>query len=817
MKYKIIFFIVLIVVLFNSTQLTSADPNTLPTGGDSFDNAVEIQLGEYEGRNLESHEVEYFYITGIKPGQQVNIRSTFTSSSTYGACAVIYLYDENRVKLHGIYEAPYGTDTYSFFWTPNSDSESYKYFIKIGSDYNPIYSYTFKIWIEDYYDANSGTDAGDGFDTALRINAGDYQGFLAGTAGDDHEDVYVISLGNGQQLDVKLIPASDASYKLEIYNQDRIQVTSAYSANDGAISTTSWTAPSAQGAYVKIIRDYYTSSRTYSLSLSVKGGEAPEITHGTDMHLSMNAPASMDQGNTMVYTLFYNNFGSIAASNVTLQATIPSNVDFVSISDEGTYDSDKKKAIWNIGTVPAFPLGRGSKTITVRIPNSTSVETVIKTVASISTSAPETRYEDNSASAKTKVTTSNLPPDVGVGPTLGNLGGTPSVYWRTPITFTYYNPTATGVNIRIHLDDGEPDITGNMTGGPPDWTYTTTLYPRHGRAAATYIVNDPTPYSSNFDVRNMRGFENSIEADEIDRYIREGGKNRNYLNNPMPTEAGIGQRFIDAGRTYNITPAFLVATAEWEGNFGTGGWAASHPNAHNTMGWGIYEGHMYEDWGEDQPGPTNAFNSWEECIEFVARRIAASDGNFYGRELYTVGKIREMYVVGPKAYTGQGHSSTQGIVDFMNALAESAGQAGEFDENFNLYIDPAGYIYDVATGERISDAAVWLQRSDGQGGWENIPIDQTPPIMQPDVNPLFTGADGQYQWDVLEGSYRVHVEVPGYYSVDSIVVSIPPPVTDLHVGLTPLPDNGIPWIWVCVGIAVVIIAIVVLIRIRKRK
>lgn len=51
------------------------------------------------------------------------------------------------------------------------------------------------------------------------------------------------------------------------------------------------------------------------------------------------------------------------------------------------------------------------------------------------------------------------------------------------------------------------------------------------------------------------------------------------------------------------------------------------------------------------------------------------------------------------------------------------------------------------------------------------------------MNPLITGADGQYQWDVLEGSYRVHVEAPGYYPADSIAVSIPPPVTDLHVGL----------------------------------
>jgi Bacterial Ig domain len=74
----------------------------------------------------------------------------------------------------------------------------------------------------------------------------------------------------------------------------------------------------------------------------------------------------------------------------------------------------------------------------------------------------------------------------------------------------------------------------------------------------------------------------------------------------------------------------------------------------------------------------------------------------------------------------------------------------------------------------------------------NVPADQTPAIMQPDVNPQITGADGQYQWDVLEGSYQVHVEADGYYSEDSIVVSIPPPATDLHVGLTRITSENEP-------------------------
>lgn len=324
---------------------------------------------------------------------------------------------------------------------------------------------------------------------------------------------------------------------------------------------------------------------------------------GTNMHLSMNAPVSMDHGNTLTYSFYYNDLGDVAAPNVVLQAMLSANLNFVSASDSGIYDSGTRTVTWNLGTVPAFPAGRGSTTISATIPTSVQVGTVIQTTSSISTTILETRYDDNSASAQTTVTGSNLPPNVGVGPTLGNTGGTPSVYWGTAITFTYHDATATGVDIRIHLTDGGPDIVGSMTGGPPDWTYTVTFYPRHGQATVTYTVHGPIP----------------------------------------------------------------------------------HP-----------------------------------------------------------------------------------VI-------------------FNIYVDPAGYVYDVNTLARVAGASVWLQVPDGQGGWVNASTGLSPPIMQPDTNPLVTGTDGQFQWDVLAGTYRLHVEAPGYYSADSIVVTVPPPVTDLHIGLTPLP------------------------------
>jgi uncharacterized repeat protein (TIGR01451 family) len=481
---------------------------------------------------------------------------------------------------------------------------------------------------------------------------------------------------------------------------------------------------------------------------------------GTNLYLSKQAPASKDRGSTMMYTLHYQNFGDTAAQNVMLEDTLPNEVEFVSASDGGIYDSGNDKVTWDIGDVP--PLGHAAITLEVRIPSGVPVGTIIENNASISTSTLEVRYDDNEAHAQTKVTGTNLPPNITVEPNLG--GTTPSVYWHDPITFSYHNPTATGVDIRIHIDDGGPDITGSMTAGPPDWIYTTTFYPRHGRADVTYTVNDPSPYFIDFDLRNMKGFENTITAEEIKGYIRT-----KKPGSPMLNETDIGQQFVNAGLENHVNPAFLVATAEHESQFGTQGWAVTHPAAHNAMGYGV----------PDSPEGITHADSWGAMVERVARAIA-NGSNYYTQGLFTVREIRAKYATQPV------DEYIDNFVGYMNALATFAGQAGEFDENFNIYIDPAGYIYDVDTGERIAGASVWLQRPDGLGGWENVPTGQNPSIMQPDVNPLITGANGQYQWDVLEGSYRVHVEAPGYLAADSVVVSIPPPVTDLHVGLIPL-------------------------------
>ena len=341
---------------------------------------------------------------------------------------------------------------------------------------------------------------------------------------------------------------------------------------------------------------------------------------GTNLYLSKSAPISMDHGNDMTYMLNYNNFGDNPAAAVILEDTLPAEVTFVSApvtnnldgspnpGTAGTYDATTRKVTWNIGSVPAYPHGSGYRKVVVHIPDAVAIGTVLVNNALISTTTFETRIDDNAASASSRVTGSGLPTGVSVGGIIGNSGGTPILYWQNPTVFNYHScPTATAVHITIHFNEGGTDIQADMTGGPPDWTYTAApFYPRHGTIVVTYTV--------------------------------------------------------------------------------TG------------------------------------------CIQATV--------------------------------------------------------------SFNIYVDPAGYVYNIVTGARLPGATVTLQWPDGSGGWANVPTGASPATMDPDTNPLTTSASGDYAWMTLAGTYRTHVTLAGYYAQDSRVVTVPPPVTDLHVGMTPLMSIG---------------------------
>lgn len=156
------------------------------------------------------------------------------------------------------------------------------------------------------------------------------------------------------------------------------------------------------------------------------------------------------------------------------------------------------------------------------------------------------------------------------------------------------------------------------------------------------------PYSINFDVRNMTGFsDNVINAGDVVAYIHD--KNP---SSPMLNEENIGKNFINYGKTNNVNPSFLIATAQLEGQFGTAGWAKTHLQCHNSFGYGVPSGSALPN------NKTNCAESHAVMIERVSNSIAYGT-HYYQSDKYTVDQIRRIYA---------GEPNSQSIVNNMNSL-----------------------------------------------------------------------------------------------------------------------------------------------------
>ena len=95
-------------------------------------------------------------------------------------------------------------------------------------------------------------------------------------------------------------------------------------------------------------------------------------------------------------------------------------------------------------------------------------------------------------------------------------------------------------------------------------------------------------------------------------------------------------------------------------------------------------------------------------------------------------------------------------------------------------IDPSGYIYDTASDARIEGAMVSLYQWQG-GAWVLWNAAQ---YLQ--TNPQVTDAQGRYGWEAPEGDYQVRVSKRCYTTAQSASIHIPPPRTDVNLGLPPV-------------------------------
>lgn len=110
-----------------------------------------------------------------------------------------------------------------------------------------------------------------------------------------------------------------------------------------------------------------------------------------------------------------------------------------------------------------------------------------------------------------------------------------------------------------------------------------------------------------------------------------------------------------------------------------------------------------------------------------------------------------------------------------------------------ILIDPSGIVYNAKQGDPevwpLPGATVMLQYYDpvlgDEGQWVDMNENDYPDLFKPTANPQITGEDGRYAWDTAPGQYRVVVSRPGFETSASDIVTVPPPVLDLHVGLIP--------------------------------
>jgi hypothetical protein len=109
---------------------------------------------------------------------------------------------------------------------------------------------------------------------------------------------------------------------------------------------------------------------------------------------------------------------------------------------------------------------------------------------------------------------------------------------------------------------------------------------------------------------------------------------------------------------------------------------------------------------------------------------------------------------------------------------------------FNIYIDPSGRVV-TTLGAPVPGATVTLLRSDEPGG-PFVVVPDGDAVMSPAnrTNPMLSDDQGHWGWDTVTGFYVVRAEAAGCTSpdgsssfVESAVLTIPPPVTDLDLVL----------------------------------
>lgn len=110
-------------------------------------------------------------------------------------------------------------------------------------------------------------------------------------------------------------------------------------------------------------------------------------------------------------------------------------------------------------------------------------------------------------------------------------------------------------------------------------------------------------------------------------------------------------------------------------------------------------------------------------------------------------------------------------------------------------VDPSGYVYDQETGARLEGVTATAYYIPVESDTELTEAHKPANTVYGTVwnaseynqaNPLTTDVDGRYAWDVPQGWWRVKYEKTGYETAWSDWLPVPPPQTEVNIGMKPL-------------------------------
>ena len=104
-------------------------------------------------------------------------------------------------------------------------------------------------------------------------------------------------------------------------------------------------------------------------------------------------------------------------------------------------------------------------------------------------------------------------------------------------------------------------------------------------------------------------------------------------------------------------------------------------------------------------------------------------------------------------------------------------------------LDPSGYVYEAVCDNRVEgvQATIYYRKTSTNAIGETVEEDVMWDAENYDQqNPLYTDAQGMYQWDVPQGLWQVRFQKDGYESTQSEWLPVPPPQLEVNIPIVQL-------------------------------